>query len=210
MNLNKFTIKAQEAVQEAVRRVQLQGQQNIEPEHLLAGVLKVGEQVTQFVFRKLGVNPTLVQQATDAQIGSLPRVSGGEPYLSREANNVLTKAEEMAQQQGDEFVSIEHLLQAILAVNTTASKILKDAGVTEKELSAAIRELRGGQRVTSQSSEDTYQSLSKYAKNLVDEARAGRLDPVIGRDDEIAERRVRRRAAKPRQQTANSVRQQTA
>ena len=185
MNLNKFTIKAQEAVQEAVRRVQLQGQQNIEPEHLLAGVLKVGEQVTQFVFRKLGVNPTLVQQATDAQIGSLPRVSGGEPYLSREANNVLTKAEEMAQQQGDEFVSIEHLLQAILAVNTTASKILKDAGVTEKELSAAIRELRGGQRVTSQSSEDTYQSLSKYAKNLVDEARAGRLDPVIGRDDEI-------------------------
>ena len=185
MNLNKFTIKAQEAVQEAVRRVQLQGQQNIEPEHLLAGVLKVGEQVTQFVFRKLGVNHTLVQQATDAQIGSLPRVSGGEPYLSREANNVLTKAEEMAQQQGDEFVSIEHLLQAILAVNTTASKILKDAGVTEKELSAAIRELRGGQRVTSQSSEDTYQSLSKYAKNLVDEARAGRLDPVIGRDDEI-------------------------
>ena len=185
MNLNKFTIKAQEAVQEAVRRVQLQGQQNIEPEHLLAGVLKVGEQVTQFVFRKLGVNPILVQQATDAQIGSLPRVSGGEPYLSREANNVLTKAEEMAQQQGDEFVSIEHLLQAILAVNTTASKILKDAGVTEKELSAAIRELRGGQRVTSQSSEDTYQSLSKYAKNLVDEARAGRLDPVIGRDDEI-------------------------
>ena len=185
MNLNKFTIKAQEAVQEAVRRVQLQGQQNIEPEHLLAGVLKVGEQVTQFVFRKLGVNPTLVQQATDAQIGSLPRVSGGEPYLSREANDVLTKAEEMAQQQGDEFVSIEHLLQAILAVNTTASKILKDAGVTEKELSAAIRELRGGQRVTSQSSEDTYQSLSKYAKNLVDEARAGRLDPVIGRDDEI-------------------------
>ncbi len=185
MNPNKFTIKAQEAVQEAVRRVQLQGQQNIEPEHLLAGVLKVGEQVTQFVFRKLGVNPTLVQQATDAQIGSLPRVSGGEPYLSREANDVLTKAEEMAQQQGDEFVSIEHLLQAILTVNTTASKILKDAGVTEKELSAAIRELRGGQRVTSQSSEDTYQSLSKYAKNLVDEARAGRLDPVIGRDDEI-------------------------
>ena len=185
MNLNKFTIKAQEAVQEAVKRVQLQGQQNIEPEHLLAGILKVGEQVTQFVFRKMGVNPTLVQQATDAQIGSLPRVSGGEPYLSREANDVLTKAEYMAQKQGDEFVSIEHLLQAILAVNCTASKILKDAGVSERELAAAIKELRGGQKVTSQSSEDTYQSLSKYAKNLVDEARAGRLDPVIGRDDEI-------------------------
>lgn len=185
MNLNKFTIKAQEAVQEAVRRVQMQGQQNIEPEHLLAGVLKVGEQVTQFVFRKLGVNPTLIQQATDAQIGSLPRVSGGEPYLSREAGEVLTQAENIAQQQSDEFVSIEHLLQAILATKSTASKILKDAGVTEKELVAAIKELRGGQRVTSQSSEDTYQSLSKYAKNLVDEARAGRLDPVIGRDEEI-------------------------
>ena len=185
MNLNKFTIKAQEAIQEAVARVQRQGQQNIEPEHLLAGVLKAGEQVTQFVFRKLGVNPTLVQQATDAQIGSLPRVQGGEPYLSREANEVLTKAEDLAQKQGDEFVSIEHLLQAILATNCTASKLLKDAGVTEKELAAAIKELRGGQKVTSQSSEDTYQSLSKYAKNLVDEARAGRLDPVIGRDDEI-------------------------
>ena len=185
MNLNKFTIKAQEAIQEAVARVQRQGQQNIEPEHLLAGVLKAGEQVTQFVFRKLGVNPTLVQQATDAQIGSLPRVQGGEPYLSREANEVLTKAEDLAQKQGDEFVSIEHLLQAILATNCTASKLLKDAGVTEKELASAIQELRGGQKVTSQSSEDTYQSLSKYAKNLVDEARAGRLDPVIGRDDEI-------------------------
>ena len=185
MNLNKFTIKAQEAVQEAVSRVQRQGQQNIEPEHLLAGVLKAGEQVTGFVFRKLGISPTLVQQATDAQIGSLPRVSGGEPYLSREASEVLTRAEDIAQKQGDDFVSIEHLLEAILAVNCTASKILKDAGVTEKELKAAIKELRGGQKVTSQSSEDTYQSLSKYAKNLVDEARAGRLDPVIGRDEEI-------------------------
>ena len=185
MNLNKFTIKAQEAVQEAVSRVQRQGQQNIEPEHLLAGVLKAGEQVTGFVFRKLGISPTLVQQATDAQIGSLPRVSGGEPYLSRESSEVLTRAEDIAQKQGDEFVSIEHLLEAILAVNCTASKILKDAGVTEKELKAAIKELRGGQKVTSQSSEDTYQSLSKYAKNLVDEARAGRLDPVIGRDEEI-------------------------
>ena len=185
MNMNKFTIKAQEAIQEAVNRVQRQGQQTIEPEHLLAGILKVGEQVTNFVFRKLGVNPALVQQATDAQIGSLPRVQGGEPYLGRDASTVLTKAEDIAQKQGDEFVSIEPLLQAILATPCTASKILKDAGVTEKELAAAIQELRGGQKVNSQSSEDTYQSLSKYAKNLVDEARAGRLDPVIGRDEEI-------------------------
>ncbi|MBP5381210.1 MAG: ATP-dependent chaperone ClpB [Bacteroidaceae bacterium] len=185
MNMNKFTIKAQEAIQEAVNRVQRQGQQTIEPEHLLAGILKVGEQVTNFVFRKLGVNPTLVQQATDAQIGSLPRVQGGEPYLGRDASTVLTKAEDIAQKQGDEFVSIEPLLQAILATPCTASKILKDAGVTDKELTVAIQELRGGQKVNSQSSEDTYQSLSKYAKNLVDEARAGRLDPVIGRDEEI-------------------------
>ncbi len=185
MNLNKFTIKAQEAVQEAVNRVQRQGQQTIEPEHLLAGILKVGEQVTSFVFRKLGVNPTLLQQAVDAQIGSLPRVQGGEPYLSRELNDVFAKAEDIAQKGGDEFVSIEPLLQAILSTPCTASKILKDAGVTERELAQAIQELRGGEKVKSQSSEDTYQSLSKYAKNLVDEARAGKLDPVIGRDDEI-------------------------
>ena len=185
MNLNKFTIKAQEAVQEAVGRAQRQGQQAIEPEHLLSGILKVGEQVTSFVFRKLGVNPTLLQQAVDAQIGSLPRVSGGEPYLSREANEVISRAEDIAQRGGDEFVSLEPLLQAIVQTNCTAGKILKDAGVTEKELALAVKELRGGEKVKSQSSEDTYQSLSKYAKNLVDEARAGKLDPVIGRDDEI-------------------------
>ena len=185
MNLNKFTIKAQEAVQEALNRVQRQGQQAIEPEHLLNGILKVGEQVTSFIFQKLGMNPTLVQQAVDAQIGSLPKVQGGEPYLSREANEVLTRAEDIAQKNGDEFVSLEHMLQAILTTNCTASKLLKDAGMTEKELQAAIRELRGGEKVKSQSSEDTYQSLSKYARNLVDEARAGKLDPVIGRDEEI-------------------------
>ena len=185
MNLNKFTIKAQEAVQEGVGRAQRQGQQAIEPEHLLSGILKVGEQVTSFVFRKLGVNPTLLQQAVDAQIGSLPRVSGGEPYLSREANEVISRAEDIAQRGGDEFVSLEPLLQAIVQTNCTAGKILKDAGVTEKELALAVKELRGGEKVKSQSSEDTYQSLSKYAKNLVDEARAGKLDPVIGRDDEI-------------------------
>ncbi|MBQ2460261.1 MAG: ATP-dependent chaperone ClpB [Bacteroidaceae bacterium] len=185
MNLNKFTIKAQEAVQEAVRRVQQQGQQAVEPEHLLSGVLKVGEQVIHFIFQKLGLNPTLIQQAVDAQIGSLPKVSGGEPYLSREANEVLMKAEDMAQQNGDEYVSLEHILEATLAVNCTAAKMLKDMGVTEKELHKAVEELRGGEKVKSQSSEDTYQSLQKYARNLVDEARAGKLDPVIGRDEEI-------------------------
>ena len=183
--MNKFTIKAQEAIQEAVKRVQQQGQQIIEPEHILAGVLKVGEQVIHFVCRKLGVTPTLLQQAVDAQIGSLSRVQGGEPYLGRDASAVLNKAEELAQKAGDEFVSIEHLLLAILTTPCTASKILKDAGIQEKELEKAIGELRNGQRVTSPSSEDTYQSLSKYAKNLVDEARAGKLDPVIGRDEEI-------------------------
>ena len=185
MNLNKFTIKAQEAVQEAVNRVRRQGQQAVEPEHLLAGVLQAGEQVVRFICQKLGINPTLLQQAIDAQIGSLPKVSGGEPYLSREANDVLLKAEDLAGKHGDEFVSIEHLLMAILTTKCTASKMLKDMGMTEQELQRAIEELRGGERVTSQSSEDTYQSLSKYARNLVDEARAGKLDPVIGRDDEI-------------------------
>ena len=185
MNLNKFTIKAQEAVHEAVNRVQRQGQQAVEPEHLLSGVLQVGEQVVHFLCQKLGLNPTLLQQAVDAQIGSLPKVQGGEPYLSREANEVLLRAEDLAQKNGDEFVSLEHILLAILSVNCTAGKMLKDMGMTEKELRKAIDELRGGEKVKSQSSEDTYQSLSKYARNLVDEARAGKLDPVIGRDDEI-------------------------
>ena len=185
MNLQKFTIKAQEAVQEAVLCAQRQGQQAIEPEHLLSSILKVGEQVTQFIFQKLGVSQKAVSQALEAQIGSLPRVQGGEPYLSRTTNDVLLKAEELAHKAGDEYITLEHILQALLKVNSTASKILKDAGVTEKEMEAAIKELRGGRKATSQSSEDTYQSLSKYARNLVDEARSGKLDPVIGRDEEI-------------------------
>ncbi|MGM9674919.1 MAG: ATP-dependent chaperone ClpB [Bacteroidaceae bacterium] len=185
MNLNKFTIKAQQAVQEAVGRAERQGQQAIEPEHLLSGILKVGEQVTQFIFQKLGMNLQSVGMAVDAQIASLPKVQGGEPYLSRTSNEVLLKAEDLAQKSGDEFVALEPLLQALLMVNSNVSKILKDAGMTEKELEAAVRELRGGQKASSQSSEDTYQSLSKYARNLVDEARAGKLDPVIGRDEEI-------------------------
>ena len=185
MNLQKFTIKAQEAVQEAVLCAQRQGQQAIEPEHLLSSILKVGEQVTQFIFQKLGVSQKAVSQALEAQIGSLPRVQGGEPYLSRTTNDVLLKAEELAHKAGDEYITLEHILQALLKVNSTADKILKDAGVTEKEMEAAIKELRGGRKATSQSSEDTYQSLSKYARNLVDEARSGKLDPVIGRDEEI-------------------------
>ncbi len=185
MNINKFTIKAQEAIQEMVNTARRHGQQSVEPEHLLSGIMKAGENVTNFVFRKMGVSPAAVERALEAQMSSLPKVQGGEPYLSRETNEILTKAEDMAQRQGDEFVSVEPLLQAILATNCTAAKLMKDAGVTEKELAAAIRELRGGEKVKSQSSEDTYQSLSKYAKNLVDEARSGKLDPVIGRDDEI-------------------------
>ena len=185
MNMEKYTIKAQEAVQEALKRVQRQGQQAIEPEHLLSGVMQVAEEVTRFIFQKLGMNPTTVQQAVDAQISSLPKVQGGQPYLSQQASQVLQKAEDLAQQGGDEYVSVEHLLMGIADTDCTASKMLKDMGLTKEELKRAISELRGGQKVTSQSSEDTYQSLSKYARNLVDEARAGKLDPVIGRDEEI-------------------------
>ena len=185
MNFDKFTIKAQEAVQEAVNLVQARGQQAIEPEHLLAGILKVGENVTNFLFQKLGINQRQVEQVLESQIASRPRVQGGEPYLSRETNEVLTRAQDESKKNGDEFVSIEPILLALLKVNSNVSKILKDAGMTEKELSAAIQELRKGQKVTSASSEDTYQALSKYAKNLIEEARSGRLDPVIGRDEEI-------------------------
>ena len=185
MNFNKFTIKAQEAIQEAVNLVQSKGQQAIEPEHLLAGILKAGENVTNFLFQKLGVNARNIELVLEKQIDSRPKVQGGEPYLSRECNEVLTRAQEFATKNGDEFVSVEYMIKALLAVKSNVSQILKDAGVTEKELESAINELRNGSKVTSQSSEDTYQSLSKYAKNLVEEARSGKLDPVIGRDEEI-------------------------
>jgi len=185
MTFDKFTIKAQEAIQEAVRVAEARKQQAIEPEHLLAAIMKTGQQVTQFLFRKLSVNEQAVSQTLEGQLQSLPRVEGGEPYLARETNNILTRAEELAGKQGDEFVTIELMLLALVGSNCTAAKILKDAGVTEKELTAAIRELRGGQQAKSQSSEETYQSLSKYARNLIEEARAGKLDPVIGRDEEI-------------------------
>ena len=185
MNFNNFTIKSQEAVQQAIQLVQSRGQQVIEPEHLLAGVLKVGENVTNFIFQKLGMNGQQVAMVLDRQIASLPKVTGGEPYLSRSANEVLQKAVEYSKALGDEYVSLEAMLLAILNVKGNASTILKDAGMNEKELRAAISELRQGQNVTSQSSEDTYQSLSKYAINLIEAARTGKLDPVIGRDEEI-------------------------
>ena len=185
MNFNNFTIKSQEAVQQAIQLVQSRSQQVIEPEHLLAGVLKVGENVTNFIFQKLGMNGQQVAMVLDRQIASLPKVTGGEPYLSRSANEVLQKAVEYSKALGDEYVSLEAMLLAILNVKGNASTILKDAGMNEKELRAAISELRQGQNVTSQSSEDTYQSLSKYAINLIEAARTGKLDPVIGRDEEI-------------------------
>ena len=186
MTLDKFTIKAQEAVQQAVNTAQLNGQQAIEPVHILKGVLEKAKDVTNFVFQKLGVNAQQIDMLVGQEIQHLPRVQGaGQPYLSNEANQVLVKATEISQKMGDEFVSVEPLLLALLAVNSTAARIMKDAGCTEKEMQKAIQELRKGQNVKSQSADDNYQSLEKYAKNLVDLARKGKLDPVIGRDDEI-------------------------
>ena len=185
MTLDKFTIKAQEAVQQAVNTAQLNGQQVIEPVHILKGILEKAKDVTTFIFQKLGVNAQQIGMLVDQEIKHLPRVQGGQPYLSSDSNNVLLRAQEQAQKQGDEFVSCEPILWALLTVSSTASRILKDAGVTEKDLRAAIQELRQGQKVQSQSADDNYQSLEKYAKNLVDMARQGKLDPVIGRDDEI-------------------------
>ncbi len=185
MTLEKFTIKAQEAVQEAVNTAQRAGQQSIEPVHLLKGIIEKGKDVTNFLFQKLGINGQQISMLLDQELQHLPRVQGGQPYLSNDANSVLLKAEDIAKQMGDEFVSIEPMLLALLNTNSTASRILKDAGCTEKDLRAAIQELRKGQKVQSQSADDNYQSLDKYAKNLVDMARNGKLDPVIGRDDEI-------------------------
>ncbi len=185
MNFNNFTIKSQEAVQQAVNLTQARGQQAIEPVHLLAGVLKVGENVTNFIFQKLGMNAHQIALVIDKQIDSLPKVSGGEPYLSRESNEVLQRAVQYSKEMGDEFVSLEAVILALLNVKSTVATILKDAGMTDKELRSAIAELRKGEKVTSQSSEDTYQSLSKYAINLNEAARSGKLDPVIGRDEEI-------------------------
>ncbi|MDD6552616.1 MAG: ATP-dependent chaperone ClpB [Prevotellaceae bacterium] len=185
MTFDKFTIKAQEAVQEAVNTAQRAGQQTIEPVHLLKGILVKGKDVTNYIFQKLGVNETTVNAALDQEIAHLPRVQGGEPYFSSDSNTVLQKTLDISQKMGDEFVSIEPMLMAILTTNNAAGRILKDAGMTEKETMMAIQELRQGQKVQSQSGDENYQALDKYAKNLVAEARAGKLDPVIGRDEEI-------------------------
>lgn len=185
MTFEKFTIKAQEAVQSAINIAQRNGQQTIEPVHILAGVMDKGKDVINYVFQKIGVNAQAVETAIQNEMSHLPKVSGGEPYLSSETNQVMQRTVETSQKMGDEFVSIEPMLLALLAVNSTASRILKDAGCTEKEMTAAINDLRQGQKVQSQSGDENYQSLQKYARNLIEDARAGKLDPVIGRDEEI-------------------------
>ena len=185
MTFEKFTIKAQETVQSAINIAQRNGQQTIEPVHILAGVMDKGKDVINYVFQKIGINAQAVETAIQNEMSHLPKVSGGEPYLSSETNQVMQRTVETSQKMGDEFVSIEPMLLALLAVNSTASRILKDAGCTEKEMTAAINDLRQGQKVQSQSGDENYQSLQKYARNLIEDARAGKLDPVIGRDEEI-------------------------
>ena len=185
MKFDNFTIKSQEAVQHAIDRAQALGHQAIGCAHLLSGVLAAGENVTQFLFGKTGVQEQMLRRALDSQLQSLPRVSGGEPYLDREANDALSRAAAEAQKMGDQFVTLEALLLALLLTKSTTAQILKDAGLSEQALRQAIKELRGGQKAASQGSEDIYQALEKYARNLVSEAREGKLDPVIGRDEEI-------------------------
>ena len=185
MNFDNFTIKAQEAVQHAVQTAQRTQRQAITATHLLQGVLAVGENVTQFLFGKTGVNADLLSRTIDSELQSLPRVEGGDPYLDRDANAALNAAQDIARRDGDQFVGLEPLLLALLTTDSTASRLLKDAGLTADALTAAIKELRGGRKADSASSEDTYQSLQKYARDLVAEARDGKLDPVIGRDEEI-------------------------
>lgn len=185
MTFDKFTIKAQEIVQAAVNKGQSLGQQTIEPVHLLAGVMDKGKGITNFLFQKLGVNPQRIETLVDSELNHLPRVQGGEPYFSNDTTQVLNRAQDFATRMGDEFVSVEPILLALLSVNSTASRILKDAGITESELRKAIQELRQGQKVESQSGDENFQALRKYARNLVEDARQGKLDPVIGRDEEI-------------------------
>lgn len=185
MNFNSFTIKSQEAIQKAVELTRAAGQQQIEPVHILKGVMQEGEALINFIFRKIGANPIVVTRQVDDEIARLPKVSGGEPYLSRTSNDVLQKSLDIANKQGDEYVTIEAILLALFVINSSASTILKDAGLTENDLDAAVSELRKGKKATDQSAEDTYNALNKYAINLNERARAGKLDPVIGRDDEI-------------------------
>jgi len=186
MTFDKFTIKAQEAVQAAVNIAQRNGQQTIEPVHLLSGIIEKAPDVTNYIFQKLGMNGNQIAMLLQQEMQHLPRVQGaGQPYLSGDTNQILINAEDIAKKMGDEFVSVEPILLAILKGNTTAARILKDAGANEKDLTAAIQALRQGQNVKSQSADENYQSLEKYAKNLVEQARSGKLDPVIGRDEEI-------------------------
>ena len=185
MTFDKFTIKAQEAIQSALDTAKRNGQQTIEPVHILAGVMDKGKDVTDYVLQKLGVNAQTVELSLQNEIKHLPKVSGGEPYFSPDSNKVLEKTLDISQKLGDDYVSIEPLLLALLQVGSTASRILKDAGCTEKEMLQAIQSLRQGQKVESQSGDENFQALSKYATNLVERARAGKLDPVIGRDEEI-------------------------
>lgn len=185
MTFDKFTIKAQETVQEALRIAEQAGQQSIEPVHLLQGLLTKGKEVTNFIFQKLGVNPSQIQQLVQSEIAHLPKVSGGQPYFSNDTDKVLQTTVDLSQSMGDQFVGLEPLLLALFTVTTTASRILKDAGCTEKEMRKAIEELRKGEKIQTQSGDENYQALEKYAKNLVNDARAGKLDPVIGRDEEI-------------------------
>ncbi len=185
MNFNSFTIKSQEAIQKALEYTRAAGQQQIEPLHLLKGIFAEGESLVKFIFQKVGANMAVVTTQTDREIASLPKVSGGEPYLSRTSNDVLQKSLDIAKKQGDEYVTLEAMLLALFHINSSASTILKDAGLNEKELQSAIEELRKGKKATDQSAEETYNSLSKYAINLNERARTGKLDPVIGRDDEI-------------------------
>lgn len=185
MTFDKFTIKAQETIQEAVNTARRNGQQTIEPVHLLAGIMEKAKDICTFIFQKLGVNTLQIETLVNSEIMHLPKVHGGEPYLSPDTDKVLQRAVDVSQKMGDGFVSVEPILLALLTSGNTAGRILKDAGCTEKDMRSAVNELRQGQKVQSQSAEDNYQSLSKYARNLVEDARAGKLDPVIGRDDEI-------------------------
>lgn len=185
MNFEKFTIKSQEALQRAVTLVQEKGQQSVEPEHILAGILDTGPEVTGFIFQKMAVNGGVVRSAVDSEIERMPKVEGGQPYLSREANKLLTTAQDISAKNGDQFVTIEALFAAVIKSDSAASRILKDAGLSFEGVAKAVEELRGGRKADSQSADGNYQSLEKFAVNLNEGARSGKLDPVIGRDDEI-------------------------
>ena len=185
MNFDNFTIKSQEAIQTAAQIAARKNQQAIEPAHLLEGVLQVGESMVNYIFQKLGINANMLKMSIERVIDSYPKVSGGEPYLSRETNEVLQKSVDYAKKSGDQFVTLEAILMALLQTKGQVSSLMKDAGIVEKELGVAIDELRKGKKATDASAEDTYNALSKYAINLNERARSGKLDPVIGRDEEI-------------------------